>query len=111
MPFFKERESDFSVVILSVIELVLFGKEAGLVRQSLEIVKQCHEAEVHVELLVTMEQSKAGIVSDEIDFYFLVAPDHDDILQNSSGRPPRKAREFKTVPVQMNRMDVVAPIE
>ena len=55
-----------------------------------------------------MEQGEAGIVGNEIDFDFLVAPDHDDILQNSSGRFPRKAREFKTVSVQMNRMDVVA---
>ncbi len=35
-----------------------------------------HEAEVHVELLVAMEESQAGIVGLEIDFYFLVAADH-----------------------------------
>ena len=39
----------------------------------LYVVEQRHEAEVHVELLVAVEECQARIIGDEIDFVPLVA--------------------------------------
>jgi hypothetical protein len=42
-------------------------------RRGLEVVEQGHEAEVHVELLVAVEEREARIVGDEVHLRFLVA--------------------------------------
>jgi hypothetical protein len=75
-----------------------------------DVVEQRHEAEVHVELLVTMEQREAGIVGDKVDFDFLVASHHDHILHHAGTRFPGKLGEFETVPVKMDGMYIVAGI-
>ena len=36
------------------------------------IVEECHEAVIHVQLLVTVEQLKAAVVGNEINFAFLI---------------------------------------
>ena len=48
-----------------------------------DVIEQGHEPEIHMKLLVAMEQRQARIVSDEIDFRFLIAPQHDDVFENS----------------------------
>ena len=75
-----------------------------------DVVEQRHEAEVHVQLLVTMEQREAGIVGDKVDLDFLVASDHDDVFHYSSADFPGKFGEFETMPVKMDRMYVVAGV-
>ena len=42
-----------------------------------------HEAEVHVELLVAMEESQAGVVGEEVDVDLLVSADHHHIFIDS----------------------------
>src|SRR6266571_1702087 len=59
---------------------------------------------------MTMKQGQAGIVSLEIHFDFLIPADHDDILRHTCTRLPRELGEFKTVPMEMDRMNVIAGI-
>ena len=51
----------------------------------LHIVEERHESEVHVQLLVAVEQRQAGVIRDKINFGFLVAPEHYDVFQYSRG--------------------------
>ena len=50
-------------------------------RSTFDVSEESHEAEVHVELLVAVEEREAGIVCLEIDFDFLIAIDHDNIFE------------------------------
>src|ERR1700723_2657174 len=72
------------------------------------IVEQRHEPVVHVQLLVTMKESRSWIVSREVNLCFLIAAHHHHILQHAGRRLPRDPREFKGVSMQMDRMDVIA---
>ena len=69
-----------------------------------------HEAEVHVELLVAVEEGEAGIVSEEIDFGLLVAAKHKDIFHDTRGWDAGDLGEFESVAMQMDRVDVVTLI-
>ena len=42
----------------------------------LDVIKKSHEAEIHVELLVAVEEREARIVGDEVHFRFLIATEH-----------------------------------
>src|SRR5579872_4318614 len=76
----------------------------------LHVIEQGHEAEIHVQLLMTVEQGFARIVGHEIDFYLLIAAEHDDILDDTRRRLAREAGQLETVAVQMNGMYVVAGV-
>lgn len=54
--------------------LVAFGAIARPILSSaaLGVVEKRHESEIHMQLLVTMEQSQTGIVSYKVHFHFLV---------------------------------------
>ena len=59
---------------------------------------------------MAVEQRQSRIVGDEIHLDLLVAPHHHHVLHRhplSSARPPR---QFKSMPMQVNRMNVVAGI-
>src|SRR5215831_12179840 len=73
------------------------------------IVEESHKTKVHVQLLMTVEQSHTRIVSYEVHFVFLVASQHHDVFENASRRSPGQAGQFEAVPVQMNRMYIVTP--
>jgi hypothetical protein len=60
-----------------------------------------------MKLLMAVEQRQPWIVSNEINLHLLIAAKHDDIFDDAAGRLPRNARQFKTVPVQMDGMDVI----
>ena len=45
------------------------------------VVEQRYEPEIHVQLLVTTEQRQPRIVSNEVDFRFLIASQHDHIFE------------------------------
>src|SRR5713226_10418141 len=59
---------------------------------------------------MTMKQGQAGIVGCKVYFDFLISTDHDDILHDASTRYSRQLGEFETMPVKMDRMNVVAGI-
>jgi hypothetical protein len=76
----------------------------------LGIIEQRHESEVHVQLLMTVEQGSAGIVGDKVDLHFLISAKHDDILDNPGRRLSGDAREFEAMTMQMHGVNVVAGI-
>src|SRR5207249_8157268 len=45
-------------------------------KQSLHIVEQAHESEIHVQLLMTMKQCQPRIVRHKIHFHFLISANH-----------------------------------
>ena len=50
------------------------------------IAEQGHEAEVHVQLLVAVEEREAGIVGDKIDFDLVVTADHHHVFPHAGER-------------------------
>lgn len=90
---------------------LFLAAELGVwIRFSNDVIEQRHEAEVHVQLLVAVEEGCARIVGDEVDFDFLVAADHDDVFHQAGGGQSGVARDFKSVPVQVDGVDVVAGV-
>jgi hypothetical protein len=61
-----------------------------------------------MQLLVAVEERRTRIIRDEIEFDFLESTQHDDVLEHSRGGPAADARQFKAMPVQVKRVDVVA---
>jgi hypothetical protein len=76
----------------------------------LNIREQGHKAEVHVQLLVAVEQGEAGIVGNEVDLGFLVSAHHHNVFHHAGGWLSGDPREFEAVPMQMNRVDVITRI-
>src|SRR5579872_1492235 len=76
----------------------------------LRIVEKEHEAEVHVQLLVTVKQRHSGIVGHEVELDLLEAAEHHYILDHARRRLAADTHQLKTVPMQMQRMDIVAGI-
>ncbi len=76
----------------------------------LNIVEEGHETEVHVDLLVAVEEGEAGVVGDEIDLGFLIAADHDDIFDDAGGGLAGDLCEFEAVAVKVDGVDVVAGV-
>jgi hypothetical protein len=64
-----------------------------------DVVEQCHKPEVHVELLVAMEERQPRIIRDKVDLSFLIASEHDDIFEDSRRRLAEDFCEFEAVPV------------
>jgi len=64
---------------------------------ALRIAKQRHETVVHVQLLTAVEQRVAGIIGGEIEAQFLVAPEHDHVLENACGWLAVHLGQLKTV--------------
>ena len=74
------------------------------------VIKQRHEPEIQVKLLVAVEQGQARIVRNKVDVDCLVSTHHHDVFQDASRFLSSDARNFKNVPMQVNRMDVVTGI-
>ena len=64
---------------------------------TLEVIKQGHESEIHMQLLMTVEQRQAGVIRRKIYFDLLIAADHDDVLEHTCSRDSCKLSEFETV--------------
>jgi len=88
----------------------LSDQKPGLHGLASGVFKERHEPEIHVQLLMTMKQCVARIVSHKIDLYFLVTTEHYDVLDDAGRRSFRHAREFETMSVEMELVDVVAGI-
>src|SRR5436309_3406146 len=80
------------------------------VSRFLNVIKQGHEAVVHMKLLVAMEKSKPRVVRDEIDFGLLVASEHEHILHDATRVPSAHAGQLKDVSMEMDRMYVVTGV-
>ena len=76
----------------------------------LNVVEQGHEAEVHVQLLVAVEEGEAGVVGDEVDLDLLVAADHHNVLHDAGGRLAGDRCELEAVAMQVNGVDIVAGV-
>jgi hypothetical protein len=62
-----------------------------------------------VQLLVAVKQRQTGVIRNKTHFGFLIASEHHDIFQYSRHRLSRQAGQFKAVPMQMDRMDIITP--
>ena len=76
----------------------------------LHVIEQRHEPEVHVQLLVTVEESKTGMIGDEVNLQLLIAAQHDHILHDARGFCSCEVSELKAVAMEMNRMNVVTGV-
>ena len=76
----------------------------------LRVVEERHETEVHVQLLVAMEESEAGVVGNEIDFRLLVAAQHDHVLNDAGSFRSRKISKLKAMTMEMDGMNVVTGV-
>src|ERR1039458_258906 len=65
------------------------------------VLEERHKAEVHVQLLVAVEERQSGIIGDEIELEFLKAAQHHHVLDHTGGRLTGDARQFETMTVQM----------
>ena len=77
---------------------------------SLSVLKEDHKTEVHMQLLMAMEQCEARIVGDKLDFHVLISSEHCDVFHDAGGWSSSDTRDFEGVTVQVNRMDVVARV-
>ena len=76
----------------------------------LRILKQRHESEIHVQLLVTVKQRQPRIVGDEIKSQLLEPAEHHDVFDHAGRGLAANVRQFKTVAVQVQGMNVVAGV-
>ena len=51
----------------------------------LRVIEERHETEVHVELLVTVEERKTRIVRNKVNIQLLISAEHGYVLYNASG--------------------------
>src|SRR5215472_9164348 len=86
------------------------GNKRAAERLISRVIKQRHETKVHVQLLMAMEESKARIVSYEIDFMLLIATQHYDVLDDSRRFCTGEIGELEAVAMKMDRMNVVARV-
>src|SRR6185437_4925196 len=74
------------------------------------IVEQAHEAEIHVKLLVAVEQRQPRIIGYEIDRDLLVAIHHHHVLHYACVGYARDAGQFEDVAGQVDGMNVIAGV-
>ena len=71
---------------------------AGHAHQS-RVGEERHESEVHVKLLVTVEECHPRIVSDEVKFHFLKAAHHHHVFHNTGCGLATNTYQLEAVPV------------
>ena len=76
----------------------------------LRIVEERHESEIHVQLLMTVEERQTRIVGNKVKFEFLESAQHHHVLDHARGRLAADAGQFEAVPVQMQRVNVITGI-
>jgi hypothetical protein len=95
-------DHEVSCAGISAIAMARPASAAVWLMDLLDIIEQCHEAEVHVELLVAMEERDAGIISHKIHLDFLVASHHYDIFQYSRRWLSREVKAAGTWAVEQD---------
>ena len=76
----------------------------------LRVVEERHETEIHVQLLVAVEESKAGIVGNEVNLQLLVAAKHDHVLHDAGSFHSREISKLKAMAMKMYGMNVVTGV-
>ncbi len=51
--------------------------------ERLDVIKQCHKTEVHVKLLMAVEEGHSWIIGDKVDLSLLIAAEHDYVLHQA----------------------------
>src|SRR6266403_1844349 len=87
-----------------------FFCRSNIIARRLYIIEERHEAVVHVQLLVAVEEGQPWIVSNKVYLGFLVSAQHHNIFQDSSCRLPGQARQLKTMTMEVDWMDIVTGI-
>jgi hypothetical protein len=75
------------------------------------VVEQRHKPEIHVKLLMAVEQSWARVIGKEIDLSLLVAAQHDHILDHAARWLAGDPCQLEAVSVQVDRMDVAKVVD
>jgi hypothetical protein len=65
------------------------------------VLKEPHEAEIHVEVLMAVKQGEPGIISDKIDLNPAETFNKDRVFENSGRRFPMDFRDLEIMPMQM----------
>jgi hypothetical protein len=76
-----------------------------------DILKESHEAEIHVEILVAVKQGEPGVIGYKIDINSAEALGEDGVFENSGRFFPMNFRDLEIMPVQVERMHVVAFVD
>ena len=76
-----------------------------------DILKESHEAEIHVEILVAVKQGEPGVIGYKIDINSAEALGEDGVFENSGGFFSVNFRDLKIMPMQMEGMQVVALVD
>jgi hypothetical protein len=76
-----------------------------------DVPKQGHESEVHMGLIVAVEQRCARIVRNEIGFGRTITWHNHNIFFQTCKQLGIDARDFEGVPVQVKRVIVSTPID
>ena len=63
-----------------------------------------------MQLLVAVKERQSRVVRNEIDFRFLVTSQHQHVFQDSGGGFSCNAGQLKTMPVKMDRVDVITGV-
>lgn len=74
------------------------------------VANQIHKPEIHVELRVTVKERKPWIVRHEIDLRGAEAAHQNHVLHDACNRLIAHFRDFKRVPVQVQRMKIAAVV-
>ena len=69
-----------------------------------DVFEQLHEAIIHVELLVAVEESVARIVGDEVHFGSAVRRHINNVFDEAGAGTSAKTNEFEAVAVQVERV-------
>jgi hypothetical protein len=77
---------------------------------NLDVFEERHEAEVHVQLLVAVEQRQPRIVGNKLKLEFLKSAEHDHIFHDAGRWLTADAHQFEAVPMQVQWMNVVTGI-
>ncbi len=75
------------------------------------VAEEHHESEVHVTLVVAMEESRAGIVRDEVDVGGGVCGDHEHVFIQPGKLCSVQTGDLESMPMKMKRVIVRAAIE
>src|SRR5262245_63241733 len=74
------------------------------------IVEHAHKPEIHVQLLMAVEQGGPGVVGHKVELELLEAGQHHHVLDYARARLAADADQFEAVAMEMERMNVVAGI-
>jgi hypothetical protein len=79
--------------------------------RGLKVFKQPHETEIHVEILMAVKQGESGVVGDKIDINTTEAFHENSVLEEARCFFSIDLCDLKIVPMQVERMHVVAFVD